>query len=80
MPIKIETSLYEISHGRFPRGLGNWAFEFNGCAADLCRGPRAASRSTVTEFAPGHVMYSVAKRWAQKRGRELGAYRVQVAP
>jgi len=79
-PVQVETDLYFASHGRFPRGEGNWAFDFVGCAVDLERGPLAAPRSEVTEFAPGHVMYSVAKRWAQKRARELGAYRVKAAP
>ena len=79
MPIEIATRRYNFVHGRFPRGLAHWGFEFIGCASDLARGPLATSRSTVTEFAPGHVMYSEAKRWAQKRARALGAYRVKVA-
>lgn len=26
--MRVETSTFEASHGKAPRGLGNWAFEF----------------------------------------------------
>ncbi len=65
---------YRAIHGRKPRGRGNWGFIFVGCVAGLDGGP-----SQVTEFAPGCILYSDAKRWARKRALELGAGNVQTA-
>lgn len=63
----VSTALYEVTHGRKPRGEGSWAFEFFMIGSD------------IIEFAPGFISYSAAKRWAIARAKELGCLRVAVA-
>ena len=58
--MRIETSEYEFSHGKKPRGIGRWAFDFfrNG--------------SCTTEFCPYQCSLTEAKRWAQQEAKQIG--------
>ena len=65
--IEINTNEFEFSHGRKPRGIGQWIFRFiylAGPAEELS--------------APSHCSYADAKKWATAKARELGALRVTV--
>jgi hypothetical protein len=68
----INTSNYEFTHGRKPRGKGYWAFRFQKDMAD-----GTADESVV--FAPGDMKYAEAKRWAIQVAKANGVSRVAVA-
>ncbi len=63
----ISTTNYEFTHGRKPRGEGNWAFQFFQGSHD------------VIVFAPCYTMYRDAKAWAIRHAKVIGAERVAVA-
>jgi len=65
--MEIETRQFEFAHGKKPRGIGQWAFRFNG-----------PNSKTTSEFAPGNLSYAEAKKWALRRAKEFGAYRITV--
>lgn len=62
----IDTTEYEFSHGKKPRGTGSWAFMFR------------RNGAWTTEFAPGQLTYSAAKAWAKQNGKRLGADSIAV--
>lgn len=62
--VQISTTKYEFSHGRQPRGCGDWAFSIDG------EGP---------VWVVG-VPYTEAKAEAVRRAREAGATLVEVLP
>ena len=63
--IPVLTSQYRGAHGHPPRGWGLWAFYLSNAAAPT--------------FAPGSMMYSEAKRWAQAQAIAAGRDYIQVA-
>ena len=65
--MEIETRQFEFAHGKKPRGVGQWAFRFNG-----------PNSNASTEFAPGTLSYAEGKKWARLRAKELRAYSVTV--
>lgn len=65
--ITIQTENYVFAHGKKPRGVGMWAFDFGRAGA------------WTTEFAPHQMAYSEAAAWAKKFAKQLGATRVSVA-
>jgi len=71
--IRFSTDAYEISHGRKPRGGGQWAFTIVDGRDDL-----------DTVFAPGPMSLVDAKAWARDYCRQSYADRaalvIQVAP
>lgn len=76
--MRIDVSNYIFSHGKQPHGKGSWAFNFH---VPRVAGARADRLKVVTEPAPGGTqLWIEAKRWALKRGIQLGAYRVEAAP
>jgi hypothetical protein len=64
MAVHFSTRDFEFAHGKKPKGLGNWAFFFDG------------NRSVAPFWFYG--MYSSAKVAALKKARELGAEDVEV--
>jgi hypothetical protein len=58
-PVTIETTPYEISHGRSPRGRGCWAF----CPFHL---RNATNRHEHTAISP-LMTFTAAKRWARQQ-------------
>lgn len=71
MPIEFNTSQYQFSHGRAPRGRGGWAFA-----------PTANPRSEDIYWAPGSLTYGEAKRHARAHfaGKTWAANIVYVLP
>lgn len=59
---RVETSEYEFSHGRTPRGKGQWAFSFDGIAGIFWT----------------HGTYTEAKAEARREARRLGATKITV--
>ena len=66
--VHVDTSQFEFSHGRKPRGAGSWAFDF---------GTRG---NWQTRFAPGQMSFSKAKQWAMAQAVEMNVSTVCVAP
>lgn len=64
MTVTVNTTEYEFSTGRKPRGTGAWAFEVAG----------------EVVFAPGCQPFSAAKKWAVATARAAGARTVTVMP
>lgn len=65
----INTSKYEFSHGRKPRGEGYWGFYFVDHKSDTTR----------VEFAPGFIKYTEARRWAVERANATDSTVISVA-
>ena len=65
----IDTSKYEFSHGRKPRGEGYWGFHFCDHKSDKTR----------VEFAPGFIKYTEARRWAVERAEATDSTVISVA-
>ena len=59
-----DTAEFEFSHGKTPRGIGMWAFDFG-------RGP---------EFTPDCCSFTDAKRWAKKQAQARRVSAVAVCP
>lgn len=57
--VHVDTNDFRASHGKEPRGAGGWAFTFG-------------ERFGRYEFAPRCETYGEAKRWAIRRGADLG--------
>ncbi len=62
---EVRTNEYCAAHGRPPRGVGSWAFQFG--LGDV-----------EPVFCPGSVTYGEARRWAVSQARERGASVVRV--
>jgi len=65
--IEFNTTEFEFSHGKQPRGHGDWAF--------LLQAINRADRVIWI-----HGSYGEAKKQARKTARELRYYRVKVLP
>lgn len=70
--MEFNTSEFEFAHGRKPKGVGMWAFEFVGTM-----GEQGTSRWRV-EYAPGTLPFGEAKKWARARAKELNCNLVRV--
>lgn len=62
--VRVDTSSFERSHRKAPRGTGTWAFEVAG----------------QTVFAPSMSSFTVARKWAQGQAVAAGATFVVVMP
>lgn len=63
--VTVDTGPFVRSHGREPRGTGQWAFYFGD--------------NTEPEFAPASQSYTAARRWAGREARRRGVRSVTVA-
>jgi hypothetical protein len=63
--IQVNTSRYERSHGKKPRGVGMWAFYFDRVGGDPI-------------FAPSVMQYSDAVNWAKEQSKEAGKSTIYV--
>lgn len=70
--MKIETGQFEFAHGKKPRGIGQWFFNFG----HLVSGPGSLTFEDLA--APAGLSYGEAKQWAIAKARELDAVRVSV--
>lgn len=59
--VRVETNRYERSHGKKPRGYGQWAFYFDDRGGDPIFTPKAMSYSDAVKWAKGE---------AKKAGKE----------
>ena len=67
-PVEVNTTQYQFSHGKAPRGAGHWIFAIG-------------RNGAWTEFQPtGLMTYGAAKRLAIAEARSLGAWQVVVQP
>ena len=66
--MEVNTNQFEFSHGRKPRGRGNWGFEFR----------RSPNEDHLTFWHMG--TYSEAKRAAVREAKACGAWTVVVLP
>lgn len=66
--MNVDTTNYQDTHGKAPRGEGTWMF-------DLGR-----NGAWTTIFTPFAMRFSDAKKWAIREAHALGADRLQVAP
>ena len=71
--VTVSTRNFELAHGRKPRGFGNWAFSFSNNAA---MGYYADGRELIDYT--HNCTYSVAKKWAVVRAKQLGTTQVSV--
>lgn len=62
--MRVESRKYEFAHGRKPRGMGNWAFIFDG----------EEGRAFFVNFS----RYAEAKKEALAEAKRRGARRVEV--
>jgi hypothetical protein len=58
--MKFDTSEYEFTHGRKPKGEGNWGFWFHRVGA------------ATLDFAPGSLSFTAAKAWAKQTAKDIG--------
>ena len=65
--VTVSTRYYELAHGRKPRGFGNWAFSFS---HDAAFSHYADGRELIDSI--HNCTYSVAKKWAVVRAKQLG--------
>ena len=72
MTATINTALYEMTHGKSPRGHGRWAFLF-GYAGD-------ARASVDPVFCPREMLYSEAVKWARKEAKSRVTSCIRLAP
>ena len=73
MTPRVDTTQFEFSHGRKPRGRGLWMFELQSGHRD--NGPR----EQWTPCRPA-LTYTEAKRVAVRTARKRGAHTVAVLP
>lgn len=59
MAIDFDTTQFEFSHGRAPKGYGSWAF-------GTTRNPDVMD-SAKCWFTPGAMAYADAKKWAKAK-------------
>lgn len=57
--VQVDTSRYERSHGKKPRGKGSWAFYFDRAGGDAM-------------FTPSAMTYADAVNWAKEQAKEAG--------
>jgi len=69
---KIDIRTYEFTHGKSPKGRGQWVFNFLGAAK--------YEYADRMEFAPSNLTYTAAKSWATKHGKLIGAEVICVLP
>jgi hypothetical protein len=70
MRVEFNTTEYQFSHGKQPRGRGSWAFFF---------GPPSDPENFNNVFwTPGNTTYSEAKRMAREEARQRGVSTVYV--
>lgn len=76
MKARVDTSQYELSHGKKPRGIGSWAFMFG----RKCRSgfgevwwAKHPNSGVYT-----HILYGEAKRLAQVEAKRRGVTVVYV--
>lgn len=67
--MRIETTTYEFSHGKKPRGMGQWAFDLH-----------VNNGLIETVHAPGYRSLTSAKKWLKDSVGLRGVHQVQVAP
>lgn len=67
--VRVSTSEYQAAHGRHPQGRGHWAFYFGFRRGDLLVAP---------EFIQGELLYSEARRRAQKAACDRGFTFIEV--
>jgi hypothetical protein len=58
--MKFDTSEYEFTHGRKPKGEGKWGFWFHRHGA------------ATLDFAPGKQAFTQAKAWAKSTAKDIG--------
>jgi len=63
---RIDTTEYEFSHGKLPRGTGSWAFMFG------------RNGAWTTEFTPHQMTYTAACKWARQQAKALGCDQISV--
>lgn len=69
MTIRFDTTEYQASHGKTPRGDGQWAFYLHRCD------------EMTTVFTPFPMTYTAAKRFALSEARAVGGIvEIYVAP
>jgi hypothetical protein len=62
MRVEFNTTQFQFSHGKMPRGVGQWAFEIKGQVV----------------FAPGSQSFASAKKWATEQAKAAGTSFVKV--
>ena len=67
--MRIETTTYEWSHGKKPRGFGLWAFDLH-----------LGGGKVETVFAPGYQSITTAKKWVKETVGLRRVRSIQVAP
>lgn len=73
MAIEIETREFEFAHGKKPRGVGQWFFNFG-----YLKNGKPGSLVFIDFPAPPLLSYGEAKKWARAKALELDAIRIVV--
>ena len=68
MKVRVDTTKYQFSHGKQPRGYGNWMFHI------------LTAKGVLPSASTGPMSYSDAKCEAMAKAKAEGAIVVEVAP